>query len=150
MTLKIRNTDGEYPRTSYIHIEDGYEFNTIQEYIAHVKGHSKPHVPALPFYIWLGRMTNQFVWDLVGQFTTEEINTWHVVYLEATKDTCRNSPCWDCIQRNRIRTMPEKKYMAYKLEKDGKYILNKSGTVKREYKPRLNYTPNSLNTGEQT
>lgn len=142
--MKIQSVNGI---TEYICNIEGTATRSIKDYLSHKSIHQREHIPPMRFDWWLGRMTNVFVTDMQSQFDQSTIDKFYVLYKEYLKGTCANMPCYSCIQRNIIRTMPEKKYMKYKLEKDGQYELDKNNRVKREY-PQLNYTPYSLNTGE--
>lgn len=43
------------------------------------------------------------------KFTPDELNAYHELYQEYLRGTCANTPCFNCMIKNALRTMPEKR-----------------------------------------
>ena len=132
----------------------GDSFPNAKELLSHIKLHKRQHLPAMNFLWWLGKHLHIYIWyveevDGLDSFQTiNEPNKGNILYIDRTlysayydmykvylKGTCRNIPCLQCIKKNMIRTMPEKKYMNYKMQQNGMYEPDK---------PRSLNPPNEL------
>lgn len=120
---------------------------SVSDYKAHNDVHKREHIPAKGFYWWLGTYLDAYILnieqidgldnfellDTTLYLSPNLLNAYYELYKVYVRGTCRNSPCWECIKKNSIRTMPERRYMRWKLEKDGMYEPDKRRLTPKSY-----------------
>lgn len=131
--------------------ECGVLTSSLQDALAHDKVHQRTHRRAKFFTWWLGEYLGEYIRsfeyvsgldtiemiDGVLYINNEMMDGYYTLYKNYLKGTCKDEPCMECIAHNKIRTMPEKRYQRYKLERDGIYEPDK---------PRI--TPRTMNLGD--